>query len=168
MFVKNRLIASVLGRRAVARFAVGTVAVGAAVFGYPSASWADDNYFVFCSKSTVSCQTGAETGTPWGAADSCNEEPYTDTNVCIKYDGDIVYVYDGSADGNSAIALVHIGDAGEGHVANRWCRNPHGLGSWARCNFNWPEDKTKEVYPGIRYDSDSYWVTDWYSSFSNG
>ncbi|MEU5722720.1 hypothetical protein ABZ783_12955 [Micromonospora sp. NPDC047738] len=101
MSMKNRLNPSTPGRRTVSRLAVGAVAVGTAVFGFPSASWADDNYYDHCSRSDISCQTGVEVGGP--DYDKCYQEFTHDTIVCIKLAGDIVYVYDGSTDGNSAM-----------------------------------------------------------------
>jgi hypothetical protein len=159
MSVKNRIIPSALGRRAISRFVVCAVAVGAAVFGLPSASWAEAGYFDWCYRTNVSCQTGVEiSGTPWGdGVTYCDADSYYDTMVCIKTDGDIVYVYDGATDNNSAVGNIYIPESGSDSVASRWCRNPYGKGSWAKCNFNWLEDKEKEVHGGVRYDSDSYW-----------
>jgi hypothetical protein len=145
-----------LGRKTGARAAVCAVAVGTAVFGLPSASWADDDYFDWCSRSNVSCQTGTEVSSPSGE-DKCVEELTHYTTVCINYQGDYVYVYDGDSDSHSAIGAVSTPDAGS--VSGRWCRNTHGYGSWARCNFDWVEDTTHFVYGGIRYDSDSLWYT---------
>ncbi|MFG3691733.1 hypothetical protein [Micromonospora sp. NPDC047740] len=163
MSMKNRLNPSTPGRRTVSRLAVGAVAVGTAVFGFPSASWADDNYYDHCSRSDISCQTGVEVGGP--DYDKCYQESTHDTIVCIKFAGDIVYVYDGSTDGNSAMGAVATPDAGS--VSVRYCRNPHGSGTWAKCNFDWVEDTTKIVYGGVRIDSDSESMTRLWS-FSNG
>ncbi|MFJ6198198.1 hypothetical protein [Micromonospora sp. NPDC092111] len=156
MFEKNRLTPSTLGRRTASRTAVCAVAAGAAVFAFPSASWAYDNYFDWCSRGIVSCQTGAAVGTP-GDVDKCVQELTHYTVVCIKYAGDIVYVWDGSSDGNSAMGSVSTPDAGD--VSGRWCRNLHGAGTWAKCNFDWVEDTKKWVYGGVRYDSSSEWHT---------
>lgn len=149
-----RLVPAKLGRRNGARFAVVAAAIGAAVFAFPSPSFAEDNYFEWCSRGNVSCQTGTKVSGPSGQ-DACAVEYTNYTQVCINYDGDIVYVLDGVSDGNSAIGAVSTPDAGD--VSGRWCRNPHGVGTWAKCNFNWVEDTTKAVYGGVRYDSDSLW-----------
>ncbi|MEU5721007.1 hypothetical protein ABZ783_04170 [Micromonospora sp. NPDC047738] len=151
MSVKNRLIPSALGRSTASRAAVCAVAVGAAVFGLPSPSWADDNYYGSCSYSFVACQTGVEVSPPTGV-DWCKSKDYAaDTQVCIKFDGDIVYVKDGKSDGHSAMGW--IGTPYAGSLSERFCRNPHGAGTWAKCNFDWVEDTTKDVMGGIRKDS---------------
>ncbi|TDC72415.1 hypothetical protein E1193_27760 [Micromonospora sp. KC606] len=41
-------------------------------------------------------------------------------------------------------------------VADRYCRNTHGNGTWARCNFDWSEDGTKRVRGGVRYSYHSW------------
>jgi hypothetical protein len=61
----------------------------------------------------------------------------------IAYDGDYVYVYDGAIDGYSAIAEVQ---SPSGSVNFRYCRNAHGYGTWARCNFDWLEPQRHELY----------------------
>ena len=151
-----RLVPAALGRKIRTRSAVIVFAAGAAVFAFPSASWADDTYFDWCSSSEVACQTGTEVSAPSGE-DKCVQELTHYTTVCINYDGDYVYVYDGDADGHSSLGAVSTPDAGS--LTGRWCRNTHGYGSWAKCNFNWVEDTKHYVYGGIRYDHDSLWYT---------
>ncbi|MFG3689315.1 hypothetical protein [Micromonospora sp. NPDC047740] len=165
MSVKQWLTPSAAGGSAVSRFAVGAVAVGTAVFGLPSASWAaDGTYLDKCSRPDVSCQTGVKVDPPlllsW-----CEEAPADRhyTRVCIQFTGDKVYVFDGASDGHSALGNVFTG---AGSVNDRYCRNPHGAGTWAECNFDWVEDSAKHVYGGYRIDSTDYRL-DWLGSFSN-
>jgi hypothetical protein len=123
---------------------------------------ADGSYFDWCAKANTSCQTGAVAGDPWNF-DKCVQDNTHLTTVCVVYDGDQVFVYDGDADGHSALGIV-FSDAGS--VTERYCRNTHGYMTWAKCDFDWVEDTRKTVYGGIRYDNDSHWwVTMW--SFNN-
>ncbi|MEV0730993.1 hypothetical protein [Polymorphospora sp. NPDC050346] len=82
-----------------------------------------------------------------GTADTCGTG-YGSTRICIDYDGDYVFVYDGEADGGSGLAEIY---SSSGSYDFRYCRNAHGAGTWARCNFDWPEDATKRVYGGVPY-----------------
>jgi len=152
----SKLAPSALARKIGTRSAVVALAAGAALFAVPTASWADGDYFTWCASSEVTCQTGTEVSAPSGE-DKCVKELTHYTIVCINYNGDYVYVYDGDADGHSSLGAVSTPDAGS--LTGRWCRNTHGYGSWAVCNFNWVEDTTHYVYGGIRYDSDSLWYT---------
>jgi hypothetical protein len=146
-----QLTASSIGRRLAARAAVVAIAIGTAVLAVQSPSLADDAYFTRCSSSNISCQTGVEVSGPSGQ-DTCETDGPTNTRVCINYAGDIMFVRDGSTDSNSAMGLV-LASAG---VAERWCRNAHGSGTWARCNFDWSETAVKDVYGGIRIDANSF------------
>lgn len=141
----TRFTASAIRRRLGTRAALVALAVGTAVFAVQSPSMADDTYFTFCSTSAVSCQTGVEVSGPSGH-DACVTATATNTRVCIDYAADVVFVTDGRADGNSGLAMVRA-TAG---VAERWCRNPHGNGTWARCDFDWSETAGKTVFGGIR------------------
>ncbi|GAA3769759.1 hypothetical protein GCM10022225_65720 [Plantactinospora mayteni] len=116
-----------------ALLAVLTTAV--AVFAAPSPSMADgDNYHSVCTSWTVRCQTGVEVVGPAGVCDTANADNGS-TIVCVDYYGDYVYVKDNDADGRSAMGFV----SAENGIAYRYCRNPHGAGSWAKCNFDWAE-----------------------------
>ncbi|GAA3483060.1 hypothetical protein GCM10018966_075920 [Streptomyces yanii] len=53
---------------------------------------------------------------------------------------DYVYVRDGQAEGHVAIGKIV---AMEGSIATRYCRNPDGYGTWAKCNFDWAESGLK-------------------------
>jgi hypothetical protein len=145
------IAASTLVRRFGARAAVVALAIGAAVLGVQSPSMADDNYLSRCSASSVSCQTGVKVSGP--NTNFCEADTYWNTTVCIDFTGDIVYVRDGLADYNSALARI-LSEGGT--VRERFCRNPHGDGTWARCNFDWVESVTKYVDGGVRLDSDLF------------
>src|SRR5689334_19062445 len=94
-------IRSRLARKA----AVLAVVVGVGVFALPSAGWAEDTYLTDCASASVSCQTGTQVAGA-GDSDRCERDNFHNTTVCVKYDGDIVYVLDGEPDGNSALGLV--------------------------------------------------------------
>lgn len=106
------------------RTAALAAAIGTAVLAVPSTSWAADNFLDQCGGATVSCQTGTSSAAP-ADADYCKIESSTRTRVCVKYVGDIVWVKDDAADGNSALARLN-GD--QGSIHQRFCRNPHGAG----------------------------------------
>ncbi|WBQ05195.1 hypothetical protein [Kribbella sp. CA-293567] len=62
--------------------------------------------------------------------------------VCFEPDGELLYVYDGKSDGRSAI--------GEVSFSHKGCRNKWGKGTWARCNYSWPEGKKAFIIGGTR------------------
>ncbi|WP_435124440.1 hypothetical protein [Micromonospora tulbaghiae] len=124
-------------------FALAMTAV--AVFAAPTPSLASgDLYFVGCEGSYASCQTGVRVSLAEGVCTGASAS-YGATIVCVDYNGDYVYVKDNDADGRSAMARI---DSERG-VAYRYCRNTHGAGSWARCNFDWSEAGEKKVNAGI-------------------
>jgi len=110
-----------------------------------------DNYMDVCPSDNVSCQTGVQVSGTGGTGDTCGTG--YKTYVCIDYDGDYVYVYDNDADGGSGLAEIYSTNSSYNF---RYCRNPHGAGTWARCNFDWPEDAYKEVRSGVRYSYTYY------------
>jgi hypothetical protein len=125
------------------------VATAVAVFAAPTPSLADgDDYYFGCPVSTYSCQTGVKITLPAGECDTSTAATGS-TIVCVDYSGDYVYVKDTSADSHSALAWISS-DAGGVH--DRLCRNPHGKGTWAKCNFDWSEAAEKVVYGGRRID----------------
>ncbi|MEV4758658.1 hypothetical protein AB0J86_26640 [Micromonospora sp. NPDC049559] len=120
------------------------VATAATVFGTATPSMADgDQYWVGCESASSSCQTGVKVSYPAGVCTTASSY-YGSTAVCIDYYGDWVYVKDGDADGFAAMAHIEA-DAG---VRDRYCRNPHTAGTWARCHFDWSESARKEVSGG--------------------
>jgi len=124
----------------------GLLAAVVAVFAAPAPSMAsDDNFFVLCSNSGVSCQTGVQVAGPVG---ECLMAPaqQASTIVCVDYDGDYVYVKDNKSDGYPGFGEIV---SQNGDVRDRICRNNHTAGTWARCNFNWVEAGWKDVLGGI-------------------
>ncbi|WP_344922359.1 hypothetical protein [Plantactinospora mayteni] len=119
------------------------------VFAAPTSAMADESWYDDCVAYASSvCQTGVQVGGPAGedeCATASADMHYT--RVCINFDGDYVYVKDGKEDTHSAIAAV---TGGTGSVTGRYCRNPYGNGTWARCNFDWTESGEKRVYGGYR------------------
>lgn len=146
-----KLSRSRLGRsRPVRAGLLALVVTATTVFATPAPGMADGNYYWQCTYADVSCQTGVLVTS--FSYDICKTAPLggsRSTRVCIDYEGDYVYVKDGSSDGWPAVAEI-VG--GGGSVYMRLCRNPHTAGTWARCNFNWGEAGEKDVYGGIVYD----------------
>ncbi|WP_157974883.1 hypothetical protein [Glycomyces dulcitolivorans] len=125
------------------RAALMLAAVAIAVFALPSTAMADD-YFAWCPEAETTCQTGVSVSAPQGA---CETAPaaYHKTRVCVVYDGDYVYVYDGQADGYSGMAEIGTDN---GSVHKRFCRNTTGFGTWVRCNFDWAESGEHRMWAG--------------------
>ncbi|WP_406070844.1 hypothetical protein [Micromonospora sp. NBC_01638] len=152
--MKTVLLGLMRSRRGFRGGALALVATVIAVFAAaPPSSAAADNYLDVCGFSQYSCQTGVKVAGPVGEC-LMTTAYYHSTIVCIDYDGDFVYVKDNQADGYSALGQVWS----QYGVAERYCRNTHGNGSWARCNFDWREDGTKKVRGGVRYN-DHEWRT---------
>jgi hypothetical protein len=120
---------------------------------------AEPDFYERCSKDYYRCQNGIQVHLP-SNADRCGAGGRARTQVCIRYYGDYVYVYDGYKDGDSAIGTVLV-RGGEAKV----CRNRLGYGKWARCNFNWVESRTKDVYAGFRYGYEDI-IHSWQWTFS--
>ncbi|MEU5874108.1 hypothetical protein AB0A73_21450 [Glycomyces sp. NPDC047369] len=118
------------------------------VFGLQSPSMADEDYYFECSKDWSVCQTGVKVAGPQGVCMTAIDTQ--NTQVCVDYDGDYVYVRDGQADGYAAQAGIDYTST----VLHRHCRNNHGYGTWARCNFDWNESETKLVRGGFKYNYD--------------
>lgn len=136
--------------RTIGRGAVYAAVVAAiAVFALPgAANAAGDDYYVGCGDWGTSCQTGVAAGLVEGNC-MTSSAAFASTQMCVKYDGDYVYVYDGQADGYAAMAYV---STREGEIQGRYCRNNHGYGTTARCNFDWVEDTDHFVQAGYKID----------------
>lgn len=141
------------------------VVTAVAVFAAPTPSLAaGDNYYEYCDAGWVSCQTGVKVSYPAGECDTVRAG-YQYTQVCVDYYGDYVYVYDGLSDSYSAMARI---ESDYGDILTRFCRNPHGADSWARCNFDWREDGYKVVHGGYRASGSYYFGHyDWMWRFIN-
>ncbi|MEV4756327.1 hypothetical protein AB0J86_14605 [Micromonospora sp. NPDC049559] len=120
--------------RTFTRGAVLLAAAMVAVLAVPSAAFAEETFYKSCEYDNVACQTGVEVGLPQGQCMGANTA-YASTQICVDYYGDYVYVRDGRSDGYAAIGYV---GSDEG-ILTRFCRNNHGYGTWARCNFDWVE-----------------------------
>ncbi|MFC4104675.1 hypothetical protein [Micromonospora zhanjiangensis] len=135
------------------------------VFAAPAPAMAADNWHRMCGYEFASCQTGVKAGLV--DADQCMTASGGlyghSTQVCVKYDGDYVYVRDGQADGHSAIGVI---ESDNGNVIKRHCRNPYGSGTWAKCNFNWSESGYKWVGGGYLANFDSM-PREWLWKFTN-
>ncbi|WP_027935397.1 hypothetical protein [Amycolatopsis thermoflava] len=143
---------------------VATAAIAGVVAAAPAAGAAGADYMEICQSAKVSCQNGAKVSGP-GSYDRCGTTTAAAsyTQVCVEYDGDVVYVKDGSADGSSSFGKV----SSTSGTAYRFCRNPHGAGTWAKCDFDWSEAADKQVYGGVKLSYTNF--NDQYLfSFTNG
>lgn len=146
---------------------VALVITATTVVAAPAPSMAaGDNYHYECAYSWASCQTGVVVGAPSGLPCKSASAGWGYTTVCVQYDGDYVYVKDRDADGNSAMGQIYS-DSANGSITYRSCRNPNGVDSWVRCNFNWSESGTKYVQGGIRIDYDDLYTQALWSFSSN-
>lgn len=67
--------------------------------------------------------------------------------VCFAAYGDYLYVKDGDNDGRSAYGyFTWPGDRDD-------CRNPYGVGTWVRCNYDLPENM-RISYKGYTRDNE--------------
>jgi hypothetical protein len=78
--------------------------------------------------------------------DACSNTSIT--FACFQANGDQLWVYDGKADGKSAV-LVWENGARKGA-----CRNSSGSGKWAHCNKDFTEG-SRIYFRGCVYDGDS-------------
>ncbi|WP_203858309.1 hypothetical protein [Plantactinospora mayteni] len=117
------------------------------VLAAPTPAMANEDWLYECAFQNVSCQTGTKVDSV--PSDKCGTAGSAGhlTRVCVLYHGDKVYVRDGQADGHSAVGVVI---SSTGSIRTRYCRNPHGNGTWAECNFDWTEESSKDVYGGYR------------------
>lgn len=114
------------------------------------ASTTEDQFSRFCFDSTVICQNGVKLDVTGGGAfpeDSKCWEGYADpipgNKVCIKTYGDYVYVRDFKAEGDSTVAEIIRQD---GVGSSWWCRNKYGYDTWVKCNFDWPEGHSYDMW----------------------
>jgi hypothetical protein len=119
-----------------------------------------DDFLQICTASYTSCQNGVQVSGTIGPYNRC--DTVNGTEVCVRYDGDVVYVKDGASDSNSALGMVYTSSG----VSHRICRNPYGAGTWARCDFDWAENADHDVYGGERITYESA-PLDYLWSFSN-
>ena len=68
---------------------------------------------------------------------------------------DYLWAGDACADGRSAVAMITW--KRDGFIHTRTCINNHGKGTWARCDFDWPDSAVKMVYAGT-YASGVYYI----------
>jgi hypothetical protein len=122
----------------------------------PRAYAADASYFEECSFDWLHCGTGEQVDLTSdqvrARTDLClwdnNDGSHPNAAVCIKRDGDVVFVRDTDSDGRSALGQIGF------TVANIYvCRNAHGAGTWARCDFQWPENNARLRTMDCDFDS---------------
>jgi hypothetical protein len=155
-------------RHALRAAVLSLIAAVVAVFAVQSPSWADEDYHQSCPNDWVTCQTGVQVVGPPSSGGDCGTSG-ADTGhtvVCVVYDGDYVYVKDGSADGMAAMARIAYENVDVDSKNIRFCRNNYGNGSWARCNFYWNEGVTKSVNGGVKQRYAGFILTDRLWTFS--
>ncbi|MGH3648116.1 MAG: hypothetical protein ACRDTM_13205 [Micromonosporaceae bacterium] len=86
--------------------------------------------------------------------------------ICIKWEGDYVYVKDKVSDGRSAVAEVY-GPVSTWEPRSLYCRNPYGTGTWARCNFDWPENNYYDLVAYTFNKENDDWITRFRAYFDN-
>ena len=82
-----------------------------------------------------------------GPGYACRRQQRENDNVkvCFQPDGEWIYVRDMKTDGRSAY--------GEVEGRDRVCRNPHGQGAWARCNYSFREG-SRVAFRGFTRDNE--------------
>jgi hypothetical protein len=83
------------------------------------------------------------TDTVGNKAVGCGHVSYVE----VKKDGDYTFVKDQCADGRSATAQVIVYNKDQSIRSRKYCRNSHGAGTWARCNFDWVESDSGFCMP---------------------
>lgn len=149
-------------RRTIVRGLVAGVAALALSGGAaPASAQAEANYWPWCSQGDRVCVEGPQVSGHSGS-EFCewdfNGTAHPNAAACVDKANDIVWVKDTAEDGRSGMANV-LGSGGTWYH----CRNKHGNGSWARCNFDWPENRSFDLYlqdwnfsAGV--GSELYWV----------
>ena len=91
---------------------------------------------------------------------------FSNSSGVVVLSNDLIYVKDTCRDGRSAVArVVDL----NGNTATRICRNPHGFGTWAKCDFNWPEPAQYRFEAGVYNADTGYLRFDFYEScYFNG
>ncbi len=128
---------------------VGGALVLIAAVAIPAVAGDQDNFMPRCSQHDVRCQNGTQSAAPWVAFPNgeffCRQTNQTngpedsggepDMTFCIRRYDDLVFARDNAQDHHSVVTYMDkiASDA-------EWnCRNPHGWGTWARCDMDWPE-----------------------------
>lgn len=90
-----------------------------------------------------------------GPGSNCNKYMAANTHVkvCWQPDGEKLYVYDGSADGRSAV--------GETDWSLTGCRNKYGKGTWVVCDYDFVEGHKTDMRGFTRdFEGLTNWVHD--------
>ena len=137
---------------------LGALVLVAAVVAIPAPASAGGSVTTWQTGVKVSSPVGRETwiiGSPdawaWSNLTRCGD---WESRAWVRRTGDYVYLKDECADGRSAVAQVTFPYNGTNY--HRMCRNSHGNGTWARCNFNWPEGPMKQLTAGSNNQSTGY------------
>ncbi len=98
-------------------------------------------------------KNGAQVSSTDGACSDGNNASNTHVRVCFKEYGDKLYVYDAEPDGRSAYGEFdehYTTFAGGDYKA---CRNRHGYGTWAVCDYSIAEN-TRVKFFGYTRDNE--------------
>lgn len=139
-------MAGILRRQALPGLVALFAVLALSAIAKPGAAHAEASYFSFCAQADRVCVEGAQVAGPVGA-EFCVGDPNGSTHpnagVCVDKANDLVWVSDTAQDSRSGMGYV-LGSGGTWYI----CRNKWGNGTWARCNFDWPEGRTFDVYLG--------------------
>lgn len=126
----------------------------------PVPAQAEDNFSSVCSRSDIYCDEGVKVSYSWPSSDKCQfwgDFTDNDVHVCVRTSTDQIFVRDVGADSNAVVARHRLRSE-SGLV--RYCVNRFGYGTWAMCDFNWPEDRWWNIYGGeYNYRSNTFYWT---------
>lgn len=123
----------------------------------PAAAWTRTQIGTGVSQAYVYNQSGEHEFAVLGKMpEGCDD---FDAGGVIEYTGDIVFVKDGCSDGRSAIVLIEDFENGN----KRICRNSRGAGTWAKCDFDWPEGNVRQVAVAGWYNGSTGNMQLWWS-----
>jgi hypothetical protein len=139
------------------------LSVVVAVLGTGCGGAATDDAIDLPSEEVGTTASGLAEPHPPAASDAKLICPYWDVNSdfhavhsCYDRVHDNFWVYDGRADGYSAVVKWHTDTGGSGE-----CRNSNGYGTWVRCNYGLREYKDNGTRNYVhwqewRYDADEW------------
>jgi hypothetical protein len=101
MFRKDAVLKNMTRSRRAVSGVIALLAAAVVVFAGPAPAMAESDYANICVSTHNYCAIGVEAGLVEGQCMTPGAIGHQ-TSVCVKYDGDHVYVRDGQADGHAA------------------------------------------------------------------
>jgi hypothetical protein len=101
MFRKDAVLKNMTRSRRAVSGVIALLAAAVVVFAGPAPAMAESDYANICVSTHYYCANGVEAGLVEGQCMTPGAIGHQ-TSVCVKYDGDHVYVRDGQADGHAA------------------------------------------------------------------